>query len=194
MLRRPSLRRRVRRIVLGDRARDDRKVTEDLARLRARANWVYLRAVDRRRRASYRARLAAYLRSAERGNLVERARAYARDGDADKVGDQVTHWLFAFDAAGITTFRALALFASHPPELERAASDILAWCDWQMYLPYLSAGFLEAMRLWPTTPVVLRETICAGPVRRSSSKLASCSLRSMGDSPTGLHSSRLSRY
>ena len=57
MLRRPSLRRRVRRIVLGDRARDDRKVTEDLARLRARANWVYLRAVDRRRRASYRARL-----------------------------------------------------------------------------------------------------------------------------------------
>lgn len=151
--------RSVRRIVLGERARSDRGITEDLAHLRARANWVRLRTINKQRRDRYHQRLAGYLCSPEDGTLAQLARNCARDEVAEKICDQITHWLFAFDAGGITTFRALSLFASHPPELKRARSDLLAWRSGQIELPYLSAGFLEAVRLWPTTPVILRETI-----------------------------------
>jgi cytochrome P450 len=150
--------RSVRCIVLGEQARDDRELTEDLARLRARANWVYLRAVDRRRLDRHRQRLAGYLRSAQEGTLVELARRCSGNEGVEQICDQISHWLFAFDAGGITTFRALALFASHPAELEHAGAELAAWRDGQIDLPYLSAGFLEAVRLWPTTPVILRET------------------------------------
>ncbi len=151
--------RSVRRIVLGERAREDRDVTKNLAQLRARANWVYLRAVDEQAREHYRQRLAAYLCNPQEGSLVKLAGNCTRDEVAEQICDQITHWLFAFDAGGITTFRALALFASHPPELKCARSDLLAWRNGQIVLPYLSAGFLEAVRLWPTTPVILRETV-----------------------------------
>jgi cytochrome P450 len=49
------------------------------------------------------------------------------------------HWLFAFDAAGIATMRTLALLAGRPAENRRAA-------------------VLESLRLWPTTPMLLRES------------------------------------
>lgn len=151
--------RSVRRIVLGERARDDRDVTRDLAQLRARANWVYLRAIDKQRRDRYRRRLAAYLCNPDDGSLAKLAANCARDEATEQICDQITHWLFAFDAGGITAFRALALFATHPLELKCARSDLVAWRSGQIDLPYLGAGFLEAVRLWPTTPVILRETV-----------------------------------
>lgn len=66
--------------------------------------------------------------------------------------DQVAQWLFAFDAAGIATFRALAVFASDPALVAHARDD--ASPD----LPFLRACLLDTVRLWPTTPAVLRQT------------------------------------
>jgi hypothetical protein len=50
----------VRRIVLGDAARDDRSATEELTRLRADANWAYLKPRRRRAREAYHRKLRGY--------------------------------------------------------------------------------------------------------------------------------------
>ena len=73
--------------------------------------------------------------------------------------DQVAHWLFAFDAAGMITFRALALLATHPAATEQARAELEeADLSEPQQLPYLRACALESVRLWPTTPALLRES------------------------------------
>jgi cytochrome P450 len=64
---------------------------------------------------------------------------------------QITQWLFAFDPAGMVTARALALLGCHPEEQNKAFKE--AGTD----RPYSRAVFLEAVRLWPTSPAILRD-------------------------------------
>ena len=73
----------------------------------------------------------------------------------DPIG-QVPHWLFAFDAAGMATVRALALLAAHPGSKSRSETTNP---DTPQKRPYLQAAVLESVRLWPTTPALLRETV-----------------------------------
>ena len=71
--------------------------------------------------------------------------------------EQAPQWLFAFDATGIATFRALALLAAHADYGEQArweARDV----ERHPLLPLLRAAVLESVRLWPTTPMILRQT------------------------------------
>jgi cytochrome P450 len=71
----------------------------------------------------------------------------------------VPQWLFAFDPAGMATFRALALLASHPTELAAVAAELRGRdLATPQDLPGLRAAVLESVRLWPTTPAILRET------------------------------------
>lgn len=146
----------VRRIVLGNGARNERALTESLFRLRGYANWVYLRRVRSAERARYYSRLAALVAVADANSLAGLMRR-RRPPDGEQPLHQLTHWLFAFDAGASTTFSALALFASHPEEMRRAAADLDAWRSGRPDLPQLRAGFLDAVRLWPTTPLILRE-------------------------------------
>ncbi|KDN19636.1 cytochrome P450 [Amycolatopsis rifamycinica] len=145
----------VRRIVLGSGARDDTTLTDQLERLRLDANWAYLHPRRKQLREEFRERLVAHLGRAEPGSL---AALIAETGE-ETAPDQVAHWLFAFDAAGMATYRTLALLASHPGALERARTDVegvdLAEPN---QLGYLRACVLESVRLWPTTPMILRET------------------------------------
>src|SRR4051794_7430480 len=53
----------------------------------------------------------------------------------------------------------LALLASHPAAL--TAAQLEAAEPASRGLPYLRACVLESVRLWPTTPVVLRESTTA---------------------------------
>lgn len=148
----------VRRVVLGDGARTDDAVTDVLAELRAEANWAYLRPPGERRRAAFDRRLRAHLQRAEPGSLAHLVAT--TPATAQTVPhDQVPQWLFAFDAAGMATFRALALLATHPEQAARAR-DELAGRDLSQPqdLPHLRACVLESLRLWPTTPGVLRES------------------------------------
>lgn len=148
--------RAVRHIVLGERARDDRELTEELSRLRAGANWVFL-PVRKRARSRYYARLNGYLAAAEGPGLAEKIARRTPRG-SEHSADQVTQWLFAFDGSAITAFRALALFSSHPRQARAATHDLDAWRAGQLDLPYLRAGFFDAVRLWPTTAALLRES------------------------------------
>jgi cytochrome P450 len=149
-----------RQIVLGEHARDDRTLTDELYRLRAEANWVFFRPVRTGLRSRYYARLAAHLARAEPGSLAEMIARRTPHGD-EQPADQITQWLFAFDGGGITAFRALALFVTHPDQASHCATDLAAWRAGEYDLPYLRAGFVEAVRLWPTTPAILRETTAA---------------------------------
>ncbi|WP_410642707.1 cytochrome P450 [Amycolatopsis sp. lyj-346] len=145
----------VRRVVLGSGARDDTTLTDQLERLRLDANWAYLHPQRKQLRAQFRERLTAHLGRAEPGSL---AAVIAETGE-DTAPDQVAHWLFAFDAAGMATYRTLALLASHPAALDRARTDLEGIDLAEPHqLGYLRACLLEAVRLWPTTPMILRET------------------------------------
>ncbi|WP_410673526.1 cytochrome P450 [Amycolatopsis sp. cmx-4-68] len=146
----------VRRVVLGSAARDDETLTDLLERLRLDANWAYLHPQRKRVREQFRQRLTAHLGRAEPGSL---AAAIAAVGDDGTAADQVAHWLFAFDAAGMATYRTLALLATHPAALDRARTE-LSGLDLTEpnQLSYLRACVLDAVRLWPTTPMILRET------------------------------------
>jgi cytochrome P450 len=142
----------VRRVVLGDTAADDQRLIDVLTALRRDANWAYLRPRRRTLREDLMRRLRAHLQRAEPGSLAGLIAAMPEtDGIAPE--SQVLHWLFAFDAAGMVTWQTLGLLASHPEHVALARAE-LAGRD----LPYLRACVLDAVRLWPTTLVVLRDS------------------------------------
>jgi len=148
----------VRRVVLGNAARDDHEVTDMLEQLRASANWAFLHPRQKTLLESFHARVDTHLQRAEEGSLAAVIAATPRAGAAAP-SHQVAHWLFAFDPGGMATFRALALLAAHPRAMAKAWQEIEANPGAaRRNLPFLRACILEALRLWPTTPVILRET------------------------------------
>jgi hypothetical protein len=146
----------VRRVVLGDAARDDVEFTRIHERLRAYANLAFLQPKRRRLRARFFARLRHYLQRADEGSLAGvMARTHATETTA--ADHQPPHWLFAADPAGMATFRTLALLAAHPEHHLRARDEV-ARQDEAPHLPFLRQCVLESLRLWPTTPLILRES------------------------------------
>ncbi|WP_191083417.1 cytochrome P450 [Roseococcus microcysteis] len=146
----------VRRVTLGEAARDDEAVTEMLAKLRQAANWAFLHPRRRGLLAEFHARVDHYLQRAEPGTLAAMIAAADKQGN-EAPSHQVAHWLFAFEPGAMAAFRALALLAAHPDGMARAREDV-ATAETRAKLPYLRGTVLEALRLWPTTPVILRET------------------------------------
>lgn len=67
---------------------------------------------------------------------------------------QAAHWLFAFEPAGMATFRALALLACQPVQQDEAVNKAN---ENSIPNPFSRSVILESLRLWPTTPVILRE-------------------------------------
>ena len=84
--------------------------------------------------------------------------------DLTKVENQIPHWMFAMaDTLAINTVAALALISSHP-DTEQTVRDELALyppvsAENISRLKYLEACIQEAMRLWPTTLMLMREAI-----------------------------------
>jgi cytochrome P450 len=146
----------VRRLALGDRARDDEQITDELLRLRKAGNWSFLSLPHYRRRAKFLERLYAYAEAPDPGSLVSVLSDTPTSGAVDPVG-QMPQWLFAFDAAGMALLRALALLATHPAQWSRALDDA-SDPDSPRLRPYLRGCVLESVRLWPTTPTILRDT------------------------------------
>ncbi|WP_068165196.1 cytochrome P450 [Rhodococcus phenolicus] len=148
----------VRQVVLGPSAADDTGITDRLKKLRANGNWSYFIPERNRLRDRFIEDLYRCVDRAEPGSLAGALAALPAGGATDPVG-QIPHWLFAFDAAGIASIRALALFAGHPGQREAARAEIAGSDSGtpQPY-PYLRAAVLESLRLWPTTPMILRDS------------------------------------
>lgn len=155
-------RRVVRRVMFGDAAADDEGLHADIDALRYRANWSYVLPNDRTRRDRLHRRLSSYVARAEPGSLAgllaEAARNASAPGEIDPV-DQIPQWLFAFDPAGMATIRALALLTADRDEGDRVRAEVDGVdLDTPQELRRLRAAVLESVRLWPTTPMILRET------------------------------------
>lgn len=138
----------VRRIVLGDQARDDTELTRLLDSLRSDANWAEFHRRDTSARSRFEHLLARYVEKRETGSLVGDL------PDALDATSQAPHWLFAFDAAGIALWRLFAVLAAHP---EHASSIADEHPNQSPLLAQAGAAVQESLRLWPTTLVVLRE-------------------------------------
>lgn len=148
----------VRRIVLGDSARDDEELTAMLDDLRRNANWAFLQPRQASLRKRFRGRLRDYVSQGDRGSLAGMIKSMP-ESEPTTPEDQIPHWLFAFDPAGITTFRTLALLATHTQQGELAHMELAdPEPSKARELPFLRACVLESLRLWPTTPLILRES------------------------------------
>jgi cytochrome P450 len=132
--------------VLGESAADDEELSDLLAALMDEANSLPEEPSENL--AAYMDRLQRYVDAAEAETLVSLFAGAPAD-PRTKPERQVTHWLFATgDTLAINCIRALAAIASHPQALESCDSDA-----------YLGACLTEAMRLWPTTPILSREAV-----------------------------------
>ena len=154
------VRRITRRVIFGPSARDDEALSEELGTLMDEANGL-----PSERSETYDAFMAhveRYVQAAEPGSLVSLI-AQAPSTPETKPSGQVAHWFFAMqDTLAINAFRALALLASHPRQLATAQEEIaaadLSSAGSAAGLDYLRACLEEAMRLYPTTPLLARET------------------------------------
>jgi len=142
-----AVRRVTRGLILGDSAADDEELSGMLGELMDKANPPG--GGDDELLERYTRKLQPYIDAQEPGSLVGLF-PQAPTTDRTKPERQVTHWLFALgDTLAINALRCLALLAVHDPERGRAAEDPA----------FLNACMHEAMRLWPTTPMLSRETI-----------------------------------
>ncbi|MDB5474488.1 MAG: cytochrome [Devosia sp.] len=150
--------RMVRRIVLGDAARDDSELTDMLQDLRYRGNYAFLRRKDHASRDVLLQRLQDYVERAQPGSLAGRMAA-AWTHPSQKPNHQLPQYLFAFDPGAMAGFRTLALLSAHPDAGHKVREEFAATRnEIAPRLAFLKSCYLEALRLWPTTPVILRET------------------------------------
>jgi cytochrome P450 len=165
------------RVIFGDAARDDRPVLEALDSLMRRANRILFRGRDRRTFDALYTGIRRYQELSDPHSLVgvgQRALCDPLlwpDGklpapEVVRAEGQVPHWMFAMkDTLTANTASTLALLAVHP-EVEHAiratlvAGPVTAAA---LHAAALLEGCVqEAMRLWPTTPMLLREAVGGG--------------------------------
>jgi cytochrome P450 len=149
------------RVIFGDRSRGERELTERLEKLMGQANRLVGLSKSDDYYEFYGA-LERKLRDPEPGSLLSRY-AEAPQTDRTRVAHQIPHWIFAMrDTLGANVYRALALIVSQP-EAERRVREELDDADLTDPgavdgLRYLEGCLQEAMRLWPTVPLLARET------------------------------------
>lgn len=159
------------RATFGDSARDDHALLAALDRLMGRANGPLLLRRPSRAFTDLYAGVGRYLKAADPLSLIGLTAQALRtpdqwpdgkipSGEVLAAESQVPHWLFAMkDTLAANTAFAIGLLAAHPqhvpPASEQTAADLHA--DYA-----LSGCVLEAMRLWPTTPMLLREAAASG--------------------------------
>lgn len=147
----------VRRVVLGDSAGDDTRVTDLLGELMAEGNSMpgepgpqypeFIAAIQR------------YIDKAEPGSLAsEVGAAPTPPGGA---AGQMVHWMFALKAnQAANVMRALAVLATHPEQQREARLEVsradLSTAAGVGSLDYLGGCLLEAMRLWPTVGLLVK--------------------------------------
>lgn len=149
------------RIVLGGDA------AEPMARLRAlmrRANWLVALGSGKRRR-EFLAWLGTWSPPAGTpclgASMLDGCRAVSPDEVASSPRSQLPHLLFAIgDTLAENCTQALCAILAHADARERATAEAKAWAPGGE-APYLDACFREAMRLWTSTPMLMREALSA---------------------------------
>lgn len=150
------------RIVFGSADRADFAASQRLRTLMRQSNRVRGLGRSRHFEPLY-VRIRDHL-SASRPNSLAALAARTPHSEITRAENQFPHWMFASrDTLAINTARTLALIAAHPAvgaklTRELAGAD-LASPDGIEGLAYLEGCLQDAMRLWPTTPILARETL-----------------------------------
>jgi cytochrome P450 len=150
------------RVIFGDHARGDQELTDLLAKLMNQGQRLVGAGEPNDDYYEMYGKIERYLKDPQEGSLVAHV-AQAPQSDRTRVAHQVPHWMFAMrDTLGANAYRALALIVADPSLCSRVREEISgadlsdpAAIDGMQLLE----GVLhEAMRLWPTTPLLARET------------------------------------
>ncbi len=149
------------RVIFGDQAAGDQELTGLLEKLLAEANRLPGPGGNDTYYEFY-GRLERYLREPEPGTLISRFED-APQTDRTRVVQQIPHWMFATrDTLGANAFRALGAIVADPAIERRVREELggaeLTDPDSIDGLAFLAGCLEEAMRLWPTTPLIGRET------------------------------------
>lgn len=149
-------------IIFGHEARDDTALANRLTTMMRESNRVFLLGKSKEFDLFYE-RIRHYLESSETGSLASMCK-HAPSTAQTKVENQIPHWMFAMmETLATNTMRALALIVSYPTVEERVRREIQKngaqtpkGIDG---LRYLEGCIQESMRLWPTTPMLTRQTV-----------------------------------
>jgi cytochrome P450 len=147
----------VRRVVLGDSAGDDTRVTDLLGELMSDGNKMPGKPGPQY--PEFIADIQRYIDKAEPGSLASQvAAAPTPPGGA---AGQMVHWMFALKAnQAANVLRALAALATHPEQQREARLEVsradLTTAAGVASLDYLGGCLLEAMRLWPTVGLLVK--------------------------------------
>ncbi|MEY2483635.1 MAG: hypothetical protein QOK24_2163 [Verrucomicrobiota bacterium] len=149
-------------VIFGHEARDDAAMTDRLTSMMRESNRVFALGKSKKFDAFYQ-RIRHYLESAEQGSLTARCK-HAPSTAETKVENQVPHWMFAMmETLATNTMRTLALIVSYPRVEERVRQEIqkngTQSPEGIDELSYLEGCVQEVMRLWPTTPMLTRQTV-----------------------------------
>jgi cytochrome P450 len=153
-----AVRRVTRRIILGDGAADDAEVSDLLGQLMDKSNPPGSGSDELYEQVT--TKLKAYVDAAEEGSLVGLFADAPKTEHTNPAG-QVQHWMFALgDTLAVNAMRCCALLASHDQVTARVLEELAA-ADLRTgegigSLKVLGASLEEAMRLWPTTPLLSR--------------------------------------
>lgn len=148
------------RVIFGDHARGKQELTARLEKLMDQANRLIGLKPGDDYYELYGA-LERELRDPEPESLLAMF-ATAPHSDRTRVVQQIPHWMFAMrDTLGANAYRALAAIVADPA-VERRVREELAGADLGDpaaidRMSYLGGCLHEAMRLWPTTPLLARE-------------------------------------
>ena len=151
-----------RQVIFGRSARDDTTVTDLLKRLLEEANRP-IKPKKSKHFDPFYERIRLYLARAEPASLAALC-GQVPSGERTRVENQIPHWMFAsWETLGANTARALATILAHP-RAEALVREELARSDLSRPagiadLRFLEACIQEAMRLWPTTPMLVRATV-----------------------------------
>ena len=149
-------------IIFGHEARDDTALAERLTAMMRESNRVFLLGKSKEFDLFYE-RIRHYLESAQTGSLAAMCK-HAPSTAQTKVENQIPHWMFAMmETLATNTMRALALIVSHPNVESRVRQEIqengAQTPEGIDRLSLLEGCIQEAMRLWPTTPMLMRHTL-----------------------------------
>jgi cytochrome P450 len=149
-------------VVFGDRAATDSALLQRLREMMREANRVAgLR--KSKHFDDYYAEVNGYLKNPRPHSLASLCAQTPSTGETS-VPTQMTHWTFAMsETLAANTARALALVLAHTKAEQRVREELsradASTPEGVAGLKYLGACVQEAMRLWPTTPMLLRRAL-----------------------------------
>jgi cytochrome P450 len=140
------------RVIFGDHARGDQELTDLLAKLMNEGQRLVGAGEPGDGFYEMYGKIERYLADPQEGSLVSLV-PQAPQSDRTRVAHQVPHWMFAMrDTLGANAYRALAVIAADPSLCARVREELPEGGE------VLEGVLHEVMRLWPTTPLLARET------------------------------------